>query len=315
MKWIAAYHNAKQLPQPAYHVFVEDDSFTCTENLLYQLQLLQQRGITDRHIRAGTPMFDGFDDSSTLLDAAIAAAFAQHYPLPPLRCDVIEGVRDVTQLAGKLEWMSWGNSWMEIECDWRHRLGALGLDVYKPIVQCLSGLMSRQDQVELACVKRPLILHHSRAPHIIMQEEGPVAGSHLCEYMLFVDKVKEPEAMHKIYNLTHQQRHYHDFSAVLATDVQSGWQETLEELRREETDCRTRLADSFNASKAGLACLFEHRRRLRLLDTLYPLDIDSTGHSHRKTREVTHSRHIEQQEQQEVSFRDFFDVDIIRRRF
>lgn len=51
-----------------YHVFVEDDSFMCTENLLYQVSLLHNKSINSNHsFRTGTAMYDGFDDSSTFM--------------------------------------------------------------------------------------------------------------------------------------------------------------------------------------------------------------------------------------------------------
>ena len=51
-----------------YFVFVEDDSFVCTENLLHQTNLLFIRSNTiSQSFRAGTSMYDGFDDSSTIM--------------------------------------------------------------------------------------------------------------------------------------------------------------------------------------------------------------------------------------------------------
>jgi hypothetical protein len=48
-----------------YHVFVEDDSFVCTENVLHQTTILRnflpdKKGLP---FRTGWPMYDGFDDS------------------------------------------------------------------------------------------------------------------------------------------------------------------------------------------------------------------------------------------------------------
>ena len=34
------------------------------------------------HRYSGTPMYDGFDDSSTFMSGSIALLFAQHYPSP-----------------------------------------------------------------------------------------------------------------------------------------------------------------------------------------------------------------------------------------
>ena len=70
-----------------YHVFVEDDSFVCTENLLHQLVLLHNSSLRQNHsFRAGTAMYDGFDDSSTLMTRDIATAFATHYLENGMNC-------------------------------------------------------------------------------------------------------------------------------------------------------------------------------------------------------------------------------------
>jgi len=55
-------------------LLVEDDSFTCTQNVMYQSKLLEMEadkdisnGVRPVSIRTGAPMFDGFDDSSTFM--------------------------------------------------------------------------------------------------------------------------------------------------------------------------------------------------------------------------------------------------------
>lgn len=67
-----------------YHVFVEDDSFVCTQNLLHQVALLSQTA--HKSFRTGTSMFDGFDDSSTFMTRDIAMVFAKHYMEDGLNC-------------------------------------------------------------------------------------------------------------------------------------------------------------------------------------------------------------------------------------
>ena len=72
MRWAASNR-----PSTEYYVFVEDDSFICTENLIHQALLLYNRSslLSDRvqptlppqSFRAGTSMYDGFDDSSTIM--------------------------------------------------------------------------------------------------------------------------------------------------------------------------------------------------------------------------------------------------------
>jgi len=58
---------------PWYHVYVEDDFFVCTENLLFQTTLLRNLppDRRARPFRTGFPMWDGFDDSSTFMSRYI----------------------------------------------------------------------------------------------------------------------------------------------------------------------------------------------------------------------------------------------------
>ena len=57
----------------AYHVYVEDDSFNCIENILHQCEILVQLNWNNSiiPIRAGTPMYDGFDDSSSFMSRSV----------------------------------------------------------------------------------------------------------------------------------------------------------------------------------------------------------------------------------------------------
>ena len=72
---------------PMYHVYVEDDFFVCTENLLHQMTLLRNLSPEKRPpFRTGWPLWDGFDDSSTIMSREIAQVFADHYPSDDLNC-------------------------------------------------------------------------------------------------------------------------------------------------------------------------------------------------------------------------------------
>jgi len=71
LKW--ALNNNKMAE---YHVFVEDDSFVCSENLIHQTTILYNQSQSEllssqervvHSFRAGTSMYDGFDDSSTFM--------------------------------------------------------------------------------------------------------------------------------------------------------------------------------------------------------------------------------------------------------
>ena len=77
-----------------YHVYVEDDSYVCTDHLIYQLELLSNRTILEKNyyirpFRTGTFLFDGFDDSSTIMNKKVALAFAEDYPDNGFNCSTI----------------------------------------------------------------------------------------------------------------------------------------------------------------------------------------------------------------------------------
>ncbi len=138
--------------RPEYHVFVEDDSFVCTENLLHQLSVLslrsRQRGKTVPLFRAGTRMYDGFDDSSTIMSGAIGEAFARHYlrDRMELNCSKVIDSDDPNVLEHSI-WMSWGNSWMSKLCNWRNVLKTMPQTsplpplghINEPLMDCLSA--------------------------------------------------------------------------------------------------------------------------------------------------------------------------------
>jgi len=158
--------------RPQYHAFVEDDSFVCTENLLHQLSLLSYNSSTGRLktsvnpiFRTGTPMFDGFDDSSTIMSGVIAEALAVHYlrDRPELNCSKVIDSKDSNVLAKSI-WMSWGNSWMTGLCDWRKvlermpraaPLPPLG-HINEPFVDCLNGIKFVKDRAGECCVSYDL---------------------------------------------------------------------------------------------------------------------------------------------------------------
>ena len=112
MRWIKEHYKRVH-----YYVFVEDDSFVCTENLIYQMTLLndiQKKGERFPEFRTGTGMYDGFDDSSTIMSSGIADVFVENYPKPNFNCSkVFEKIaKNDTTFIGASGWMSWGNSWM-----------------------------------------------------------------------------------------------------------------------------------------------------------------------------------------------------------
>lgn len=185
----------------SFHAFVEDDSFVCTEHLLHQLGLLDSINIAARisgakspdtedqtepaamsstaldtahyksrpkplprrglPFRTGTLLYDGFDDSSTLMSAEVADAFLESYrvndteeksvsPVQPRRAWLLQGEEEwrcphvpASGLNHNASiWLSWGNSWQSTLCGWR---GALlhgrrrGLRINEPSMHCLKN--------------------------------------------------------------------------------------------------------------------------------------------------------------------------------
>lgn len=106
-------------------------------------------------------------------------------------------------------------------------------------------------------------MHHWKAAEILLSETFPVSKvPHLCEYMLLVDKVKEPRDIFELWNRLIGNR-YHDFSNVFLHDGVNGWHQVLHELAVEEKECREKMMERNFSS----TCLFERslNRRLGLL--------------------------------------------------
>ena len=116
-----------------YHVYTEDDSFVCTENILHQTTILRNIAEKEKFLpfRTGTPMWDGFDDSSTFMSKEVAAAFAQHYPEDSFNCSRLSDNPD----PNNKNWLSWGNSWRWQNCAWRMALQEhLNISINIPVV-------------------------------------------------------------------------------------------------------------------------------------------------------------------------------------
>ena len=107
---------------------------------------------------------------------------------------------------------------------------------------------------------QPLILHHWKAAAILLEETVPLSKvPHLCEYMLLVDKVKEPQNMYELWNRLTGNR-YHDFSEVFLHEGDRGWRSTLQALLEEEKRCRESLSSSaISSPNFTSSCIFEKR--------------------------------------------------------
>lgn len=300
----------------AYHAFVEDDSYICMSNLLYQCMLLNKQ--SHQSFRTGSPMYDGFDDSSTFMSKDVALVFINHYPYHGLNCNKL--IENKNQLDHSM-WLSWGNSWMSRHCDWYHLLQhKFNLTVNNPIIHCMKAIGSiytntktgAVPSIYFPCMKHPLILHHPHADvvilnnkeiyddlyneikkkdHMLIQKDimnseyikniSNEQVQHICEYMLFIDKVKEPSTMVSIWDHTKDAHSYHDLSQVFLSTNESGWLETLKTLAIDEQQCiiaskstsslssmidKNDISNNDHDSKEKynihLNCLFHEKRKL-----------------------------------------------------
>ena len=282
----------------SFLVFVEDDSFICTGNLLHQLTILNRLVWNDINaqapgdgrappLRIGMPAWHGgFDDSSTLMSRVVAEAFADHYPEPGFNCSEMADVVDRKQQ----NWLTWGNSWMTNRCNWREKLqDVFNISVVSPAIHKVElhcgvehpptlapvlaasandtgrngtsndtitatrndtrGLFEAIDcatrprrpasdrrlSAVLPCPSHGMIMHHHRAGEVLVKDDNV---ARMCDYMLFIDKVKDAEIMHVLWNKsTADPPTYHNFSTVLTHDYHEGWPLLRQSLDNKEHEC------------------------------------------------------------------------------
>ena len=234
LHWFKENHDTKSM---TLYAFVEDDSYTCTRHLLHQTNLLKNLD-KSYYFRTGTRLYDGFDDSSTLISAAAAELFMSHYLEEGFDChEVIDAYNAHDNVTlNKYMWLSWGNSWASgVGCNWSRVIQQLyNIQVIKPLASCFDALQVHKyhkfdkNNITLAfpCSTRPLIFHHPHAGDILLSknETKPDYLSHLCEYVLFVDKVKEPHVMLTLWNSTDSASNvYRNYTEVFINDEGDGW--------------------------------------------------------------------------------------------
>jgi hypothetical protein len=237
-----------------FHAFVEDDSFTCVENLLSQLNILKRLEVPP--FRTGFANFDGYDDSSTLMSREIALAFVKHYPEAGFNCSRVaddpvsayEGSASI--FAG---WHSWGNSWSSAHCNWRETLNKhLDIDIIEPAMHCFqdprfirpvdmtrkhprrrrNGKMVNEFNFLLnrstlfPCKPYPLIRHMENVL------TSPIDRS-TCKYSIFLDKIKSTADMHKVWKLVAREHDFFNYSTVFKNSGVQGWDELLEGYEKE----------------------------------------------------------------------------------
>lgn len=281
LKWAVQQQQYQRHQLAEYHVMVEDDSFVCTENLLHQLTLLYNRFHSSNQSHSfstGTPMFDGFDDSSTIMTKDLVQLFAAHYGEAGFNCSNLVDHFDDAGVLDSFGWLSWGNSWMSRFCDWFGSL-AKQFDTHpqKPLMDCgravLSQPVGQQPVIRFPCTDRPLILHHQHAGSVLMHETSRTVVHHVCEYMLLIDKVKLPYQMYELWHVASLAMDYlHDLSEVFLHNDGLGWRIALQKLAADEAECREQYSADDNRASVDAAnvsfvedgmlqCIFQKRRR------------------------------------------------------
>lgn len=227
-----------------YHAWVEDDSFVCTEHLLYQMTLLAARSSESRReFRTGHPLYDGFDDSSTLMSRGVAMALAQKWPGPGLNCSAVLDLPLDQQRhanAQRHNYLSWGNAWTSRQCQMQRELSAtLGKEVITPYLDCFhvkhgytkwrngpNGTVEsprsflRHYPKDFFCPAESLIRHHDVITMILLSEPR---SRHICERSLFIDKVKDPRDIRVLWG-TADKTNFTDYSDVFTNDQGAGWE-------------------------------------------------------------------------------------------
>jgi hypothetical protein len=278
----------------AYHVYVEDDSFICAENLVYQLSSLYSisKTRTVSEFRTGTPMYDGFDDSSTIMSSRIARSFVNHYLEDNFNCSRI--FNDTYSIPVGSQWLSWGNSWMGSHCSWATTIAQnYHYNINVPLISCsLAKLDMKSFNLSFPCVKRPLIFHTRDAMDALMKQHPTRQIYHMCEYMLLIDKIKSPELMIYFWNNAAISNHFHNFTSIFLSEYGTGWVPAIKQLEEEEKKCENNnplasldlieklenitnphykaTSEKLEKDKAGYPCLGiarKKRRKNRLLLT------------------------------------------------
>jgi hypothetical protein len=241
-----------------FNVFVEDDSFACIENLLYQAAILKNisQAIQTKipEFRTGTPLYDGFDDSSTIMSAGIVTHFARFYPSLGLSCEhVFDEIVNHSKPLSSYEWLSWGNSWRQSHCDWKRLFrDNFNITIISPTITCMTavahltshhqhiGNISGEADVKqyqtpslrFPCKAFPLVYHHPMAGEVLLRNDTSAQQptAKICENMLLIDKVKERRGMHELWNAAIDDQ-YFNFSKIWLHEGDEGWKILLEDFQ------------------------------------------------------------------------------------
>ena len=188
-----------------YFLFIEDDSFICIYNLLYQLNQLRNHFFdisisnstktintkqTIQTFRTGSyNCYKGcsFDDSSTLMTSDIATLFNSFYPSNLLHCNNI-----LSRNLSRNEIISWGRSWRKEQCNWNELFKKnFNLEINYPDTSCYNYFSSSILGDLLCPISLPLIYHtHGRKEIKNELKKRNLYNKQTCEYFLLLDKVR-----------------------------------------------------------------------------------------------------------------------------
>ena len=228
-----------------FHAFVEDDSFVCTDHVLFQAESYHHAH-HQRPFRTGTKLWSGYDDSFSLLSSEVASAFASHYPSSGFNCSHIVDTTS-SEVLDKSMWLSWGNSWIHERCNWTNALKeTLKMDIIEPSLDCFqsvfsydkyfkyNGINPYDDNItdDYPCSREPIVYHHAHATKMLLSNRTKLCD--ICNHMMFIDKIKDPLAIEFIWFLTNNNNtiRYFNYTPVFTHDGAEGWKILLDDYKR-----------------------------------------------------------------------------------
>lgn len=248
----------------SYFALLEDDMYVCIDNLLHQLKILK----TVVHIKPfaiGTNMqFGGFDDSSIIMSHDIAYLFASNYLTnEKFRCFDSSSGRSSNSSSSTTSisfhhlednvYLSFGNSWSSLACNWRKILSTLDVPINIPSSNCYGALFNYNstfkyngiyynpyDSINAANTNSStvlhapcnniysLIYHNHNAMHYINTDNN---NKNICKSSLILDKIKKPSMILKLHRLSSNvsERMYLNYSHVFTNDNSIGWKIMINE--------------------------------------------------------------------------------------
>jgi len=268
-----------------YHLWTEDDSYVCTENLVHQLRLLRALNVTgeNKNWRCGDPKWDGYDDNLTLMTRDITEAFAKHYPEPGFNCSHLA---DDGNPAPK-QFLSWGNSWMSKACGWREALYQhcnisyitpwLWTSVFPcppdaplpmainttfrptgvPTPAPTTSSRSNLTKIELKCPANVGATVHNHDAGRFMHYKSHV--EHACEFMFVIHKVNDADIRFLWDNAT--AHNFHNMTPLFLMTGTGGWHELVRIVKEKESEC-------YKSSNVSECSQWRHRRSLH--NIFYP---------------------------------------------